>query len=67
MSGAQVLSLRLLGEIELVRDGKPLALPQSKKTRALLAYLALNRGPHRRERLCEMLWEIPDDPRAALR
>jgi DNA-binding SARP family transcriptional activator len=37
MSGAQVLSLRLLGEIELVRDGKPLALQQSKKTRALLA------------------------------
>jgi TolB-like protein/DNA-binding SARP family transcriptional activator/Tfp pilus assembly protein PilF len=62
-----VLSLRLLGEIELVRDGKPLALPQSKKTRALLAYLALNQGPHRRERLCEMFYEIPDDPRAALR
>ena len=23
--------------------------------------------PHRRDRLCELLWEIPDDPRAALR
>ena len=44
-----------------------MALPPSRKTRALLAYLALTRRPHRREQLCEMFWEVPDDPRGALR
>jgi DNA-binding SARP family transcriptional activator/TolB-like protein len=44
-----------------------LTLPPSKKTRALLAYLALTGRPHRRERLCSLLWEVPDDPRGALR
>jgi DNA-binding SARP family transcriptional activator len=62
-----VLSLRLLGEIEVVRAGERLTLPPSKKTRALLAYLAATARPHRRERLCSMFWEIPDDPRGALR
>jgi pimeloyl-ACP methyl ester carboxylesterase/DNA-binding SARP family transcriptional activator len=62
-----VLTLRLLGEMEVLRDGAPLALPQSRKTRALLAYLALAGRPQRRERLCEMFWELPDDPRGSLR
>ena len=61
------LVLRLLGEIEVEKDGTPLALPPSKKTRALLAYLAVVRRPQRRDRLCAMFWEIPDDPRGALR
>ncbi|WP_166645011.1 AAA family ATPase [Dongia mobilis] len=59
--------LRLLGEIALFRDGAYLALPPSKKTRALLAYLAATARPHRRERLCSLFWDIPDDPRGALR
>src|SRR5262249_8621137 len=42
-------------------------LPQSKKTRALLAYLILKATPQRRDALCELMWEVPDDPRAALR
>jgi len=62
-----VLHLRLLGEVEVARDGESIPLPPSKKTRALLAYLAATRQPHRRERLCSLLWEIPDDPRGALR
>jgi len=62
-----MLAIRLLGEIGVVRDGESLPLPPSKKTRALLAYLALTGRPHRRERLCSLLWEIPDDPRGALR
>jgi TolB-like protein/DNA-binding SARP family transcriptional activator len=62
-----VLHLRLLGEIEVARDGVSMPLPPSKKTRALLAYLAATGQPHRRERLCSLLWEIPDDPRGALR
>lgn len=61
------LEIRLLGELEVRRDGAPLALPQSKKTRALIAYLAAQRAPQRRDALCELLWEMPDDPRAALR
>jgi len=61
------LDLRLLGEMELRIDGAPAALPHSKKTRALLAYLAVQSAPQRRDTLCELLWEMPDDPRAALR
>src|SRR5438132_8631668 len=62
-----VLELRVLGELEVLRDGAPLALPPSRKTRALLAYLALTRHAHRRERLCELFCDVPDDPRGALR
>ncbi len=61
------LELKFLGDVEVVRAGERLALPPSKKTRALLAYLALNRRSFRREQLCELLWEIPDDPRGSLR
>jgi DNA-binding SARP family transcriptional activator len=61
------LQIRLLGELELVRAGRPLPLPASKKTRALLAYLCAMGRAQRRESLCELLWDGPDDPRAALR
>lgn len=49
------LVLKLLGEIEVVRGGKRLELPPSKKTRALLAYLAMTGQSQRRERLCALL------------
>jgi TolB-like protein/Flp pilus assembly protein TadD len=62
-----VLELRVLGELAICRDGAVLRLPQSKKTRALLAYLALEGRPVRRERLTTIFWEVPDDPRGALR
>src|SRR6516165_7185797 len=62
-----VLEIRVLGTLEVIRDGTAAPLPPSRKTRALLAYLALTRCPHRREQLCEMFWEVPDDPRGALR
>src|SRR5262249_44128112 len=42
-------------------------LPPSRKTRALLAYLALIRRRHRHEELCQIFWDVPDDPRGALR
>jgi len=61
------LRLQTLGELTVWRDDKAVTLPASKKTRALLAYLALTARPNRRDRLCEMFWEIPDDPRGALR
>ena len=62
-----MLEIKVLGGLELIRDGAPATLVASRKTRALLAYLALTRCPHRREQLCEMFWDVPDDPRGALR
>ncbi len=62
-----VLTLRLLGELAVLRDGVALPLPPSRKTRALLGYLVMTGRPHRRERLCELFWDLPDDPRGALR
>lgn len=62
-----MLKMRLLGELEVFREDRRVALPPSRKTRALLAYLAAMGGRHRRERLCAMFWDVPDDPRGALR
>jgi DNA-binding SARP family transcriptional activator/tetratricopeptide (TPR) repeat protein len=61
------VELRVLGEVEVWSKGLRVALPPSKKTRALLAWLALTGRAHRRDRLCELLWDVADDPRAALR
>jgi pimeloyl-ACP methyl ester carboxylesterase/DNA-binding SARP family transcriptional activator len=61
------LTIRVLGEFQVLRTGKVEPLPQSRKTRALLAYLVLTGRRHRRDRLCEFFWEVPDDPRGALR
>ncbi|HET9990767.1 MAG TPA: hypothetical protein VFQ65_19690, partial [Kofleriaceae bacterium] len=61
------LEIRLIGELVVARDGASIVLPASKKTRALLAYLAATGRPQLRERLCALLWDGPDDPRAALR
>lgn len=62
-----MLELDFIGPVRVRRDGQAVPLPASRKTRALLALLALEPRRHRRERLCELLWDIPDDPRAALR
>ena len=61
------LSLRFLGDFAVIRDGQAMPLPPSRKTRALLAYLCLNKRRFRREQLCDLLWEVPDDPRGSLR
>ena len=61
------MQLRLLGPMAVIADGKALALPASRKTRALLGYLAAEGKPVRRDRLCHLLWEVPDDPKGALR
>jgi DNA-binding SARP family transcriptional activator len=67
MSSRTAVEVRLLGELELLHGGRVQPLPASKKTRALLAYLVATAKPHLRERLCALLWDGPDDPRAALR
>ena len=65
--GGCPLELHLLGELQLATKGREVALPASKKTRALLAYLVATGGPHRRQWLCDLLWEGPNDPRGELR
>jgi hypothetical protein len=47
--------------------GQPLTLPSSRKVRALIAYLALAPGAVTRSKLCELLWDVPNDPRGELR
>ena len=64
---ALAFAFKVLGDFSVRRDGAVVALPQSRKTRALLAYLAVIEKPQRRERLCELFWDVPDDPRGALR
>ncbi|HYZ15939.1 MAG TPA: BTAD domain-containing putative transcriptional regulator, partial [Candidatus Acidoferrum sp.] len=61
------LEIRLLGPLRISRDDVTLPLPASRKVRALLAYLSL--APHAvsRSHLCELLWEVPNDPRGELR
>jgi DNA-binding SARP family transcriptional activator/tetratricopeptide (TPR) repeat protein len=61
------LEIRLLGELMVLRAGRSVPLPASKKTRALLGYLVVANGAAPRSRLCELFWEGPVDPRAALR
>ncbi|MDU9007099.1 alpha/beta fold hydrolase [Sedimentitalea todarodis] len=61
------LHITLLGELSVSADGKPVNLPASRKARAVLGYLAATGRPIRRERLCELFWDMPDDPRGSLR
>ena len=63
----RTLSIRLLGDLALGRGAEPIALPASRRTRALLGYLVATGAPHQRSALCDLLWEGPDDPRASLR
>ncbi len=61
------IRVSVLGEIQVDWGSKRQELPASKKARALLAYLVMTGRTIRRERLCELFWDIPNDPRASLR
>ena len=65
--GELTVDMRLLGPMAISRAGVPAALPASRKVRALIGYLAL--APHAvtRSKLCELLWDVPNDPRGELR
>jgi DNA-binding SARP family transcriptional activator/alpha-beta hydrolase superfamily lysophospholipase len=63
----KMLTIRVLGDFQVLREGAQQDLPKSRKTRALLAYLVLTGRRHRRERLCDLFWDVPDDPRGSLR
>ncbi|HMQ30059.1 MAG TPA: BTAD domain-containing putative transcriptional regulator [Chloroflexaceae bacterium] len=59
------IAIRLLGPFEATGDGAPLTGFAYAKVRALLAYLAVEPGPHPREALAALLW--PDQPERAAR
>ncbi len=61
------LGIRLLGPLEIRRDGAVLPLPASRKVRGLVAYLTLAPREVTRGQLCELLWDVPNDPRGELR
>lgn len=66
-SGSQALAIRMLGPLTIGRETAVRKLPASRKMRALFAYLVL--APHAvtRSHLCELLWDVPNDPRGELR
>lgn len=66
-SSGPALRLQMLGALTIFRDGRAIALSSSRKVRALLAYLALAPRPVTRTHLCELLWDLPSDPRGELR
>jgi DNA-binding SARP family transcriptional activator len=61
------IQVRMLGPLTVSRERVALALPASRKVRALFAYLALAPHPPARNHLCELLWDVPNDPRGELR
>jgi len=67
VNGKEPLQVCVLGNLAVLRRRTRMQLPRSRKTRALLAYLAVTARRHSRDRLCAMFWTVPDDPRAALR
>ena len=57
--------IRLLGPLELCRDGTPVPLPATHKAQSLLAYLVTTRGrPQPRDKLAGLFWPDRPDPRA---
>jgi TolB-like protein/DNA-binding SARP family transcriptional activator len=61
------VEVRMLGPLTICRNGVPLVLPSSRKVRALIGYLSVAPQAVPRSQLCELLWEIPNDPRGELR
>jgi DNA-binding SARP family transcriptional activator len=61
------LQVQLLGPLAIRKHRTPLVLPGSRKVRALFGYLALAPQAVPRTRLCELLWDVPNDPRGELR
>src|SRR6201997_3412049 len=57
----------LLGPLQVFQNEARLPQPTSRKVRALLAYLAMAPRPVTREKLCELFWDVADDPRSELR
>ena len=67
MAGLSADRVLLLGPLQVIHHGAQLPLPPSRKVRALLAYLAMAPRPVTREKLCELFWDVADDPKSELR
>ena len=65
--GLPSIEVRMLGPLTIRREGVTLPLPASRKVRGLLAYLSLSPRAVARSQLCELLWDVPNDPRGELR
>ena len=61
------LQIDLINEVAVRVSGRAVPLVQSRKTVALMAYLALTGQPHRREHLCELFFPDTNDPKGSLR
>ncbi|CAM2154858.1 protein of unknown function [Pararobbsia alpina] len=61
------LTVGVLGQTLVMHDGVRCELPASRKTRGLLAYLALAQKRCLRDELCDLLWQGAADPRGELR
>src|SRR5690242_14197985 len=66
-NGGEGLTIRTLGPMQIDRNGEAITVPASRKARAILGFLILSPRPVGRQRLCEMFFDVPDDPRASLR
>lgn len=64
---APAVRITLLGALGVFHGDEPIKPPASRKTRAIFGYLAMAPRPVSRQRLCDLFFDIPDDPRAALR
>jgi DNA-binding SARP family transcriptional activator len=67
VESAPSVQIRMLGPLTIRRHDVALALPASRKVRGLFAYLSLSRQAVTRSQLCELLWDVPNDPRGELR
>ena len=65
--GRPSVAVRLFGPFRVVRSGEDATLAPSRKVRALIAYLVMAPRPVHRARLCELFWDVPNDPRGELR
>ena len=59
--------LLLLGTFQVIRDGAPLTSPARAKSGRSLPILRWRQRPVIREKLCELFWDVADDPRSELR
>jgi DNA-binding SARP family transcriptional activator/uncharacterized protein YukE len=66
-TGMASVRIHMLGPMAITRGDVKLTLPASRKVRALFAHLALAPRPVARSQLCELLWDVPNDPRGELR
>ena len=64
-----MLRVRLLGPMEVERDGEPVPAPASRRAWALLAWLALHPGEHARGHVAAQFWPdvLDSSARASLR